>query len=346
MLLGLLVSCAAPDRQRQLGGGGFIFFCMENTAGAVHLGYWWLWWLIAINLCWKPRRFNGSGGNGARRIGHARRRCNAARGLPIALAQTFIVCCIHIMKLTAVLKRLPTPTQADALHRTLTRANAACDAISRTAWETRTWRQFAIHRLCYTDTRETFGLAAQLVVRCIAKVADAYNLDRKVQRTFAPLGAVAYDARILRYTPGESSVSIWTLDGRQAMGFVCGPRQRQLLATQRHRQTKPFNPSRICLHVLWLRWPCGRDRCREHSGARQGRSQSAIRLGCGGAVAPGTSCGASAPAVVDSMHRWQRVQPRRVVLVRGTRTDYAPRSRVQKETSTPRMRARSGERAL
>jgi len=70
-------------------------------------------------------------------------------------------------------------------------------------------------------------------VRCIAKVADAYKLDRKVQRSFAPLGAVAYDDRILSYNLKGSGVSIWTLDGRQAIPFVCGERQRELLATQR-----------------------------------------------------------------------------------------------------------------
>jgi IS605 OrfB family transposase len=70
-------------------------------------------------------------------------------------------------------------------------------------------------------------------VRCIAKVADAYKLDRKTQRTFQPHGAVPYDDRILSYNLKGSEISIWTLDGRQAIPFVCGERQRELLATQR-----------------------------------------------------------------------------------------------------------------
>ena len=137
------------------------------------------------------------------------------------------------MRLTAAIQLLPSPQQADALRRTLETANAACDYISQLAWLTNTFRQFAIHKLTYQDARETFGLAAQLVVRCIAKVADAYKLDRKSQRTFQPLGAVPYDGRILSYNHKGSEVSIWTLDGRQAIPFVCGQRQRQLLATQR-----------------------------------------------------------------------------------------------------------------
>jgi predicted transposase len=83
------------------------------------------------------------------------------------------------MKLSVQLKLLPTLEQAEALRRTLETANAACDYISQVAWETKTFRQFPIHRLTYAAVRETFGLAAQLAVRCIARVADAYKLDKE-----------------------------------------------------------------------------------------------------------------------------------------------------------------------
>jgi putative transposase len=152
--------------------------------------------------------------------------------MPI-LAQTFKVWYNHNMRLMIQLKLLPTPEQANALHRTLETANAACDYISSVAWETKTFRQFPIHRLTYHAVRETFGLAAQLAVRCIAKVADAYKLDKKTQRSFAPLGAVPLDDRILAYTHQNTAVSIWTFDGRQAIPFVCGDRQKALLASRR-----------------------------------------------------------------------------------------------------------------
>ena len=131
------------------------------------------------------------------------------------------------MRLTIQLKLQPTPEQAEALKRTLETANAACNQISHVAWHTRTFRQFSIHKLTYYDVKDAFGLSAQLTVRCIAKVAHAYKRDRNTQRTFKPLGAVAFDDRILSYT--QSSISIWTLDGRQTIPFVCGPRQRELL---------------------------------------------------------------------------------------------------------------------
>lgn len=137
------------------------------------------------------------------------------------------------MKLIAQIKLLPTPEQTDALRRTLEAANAACNIISRTAWEAKTFRQFALHKLVYYNTRENFGLSAQVTVRCIAKVANAYKLDKRTRRTFSLLGAIAYDRNILTFNLAASTISIWTLDGRQTIPFVCGERQRALLATQK-----------------------------------------------------------------------------------------------------------------
>jgi putative transposase len=142
------------------------------------------------------------------------------------------------MRLTIQLKLLPTPGQADALRRTLETANAACDYISQVAWDARTFGQFPIHRLTYGVIRETFGMAAQLTVRCIAKVSDAYKLDKKRQRAFASLGAVAFDERILAYK--SASVSIWTMNGRQAIPFVCGEHQRALLPFRRGESDLAF----------------------------------------------------------------------------------------------------------
>lgn len=134
------------------------------------------------------------------------------------------------MRLTIQLKLQPTPDQAALLGQTLERANAACNAISDVAWNANEFRQFGIHKLTYYDTKEAFDLSAQLVVRCIAKVADAYRLDRKTKRTFTSSGAVAFDDRILSYK--ADTVSIWTVQGRQTLSFVCGERARALLASR------------------------------------------------------------------------------------------------------------------
>lgn len=134
------------------------------------------------------------------------------------------------MKLTATVKLQPTDGQASLLGETLVAANVACNRISDLAWETQTFGQYKLHHAVYHDLRTTTGLTAQMVVRCIAKVADAYKLDKRTKRTFRPTGAIAYDDRILRWT--DTAVSIWTAGGRQTIPFVCGDHARALLVTR------------------------------------------------------------------------------------------------------------------
>jgi putative transposase len=133
------------------------------------------------------------------------------------------------MKLVANLKLTPTETQADALLATLTTANRACNWLSGQAWESKTFGQFALHKLAYEHCREQFGLAAQMAVRCIAKVADAYKLDCKTRRRFKRYAAQPYDDRIFRLC-SNTHLSIWTVHGRLTIPYQCGERQRALLA--------------------------------------------------------------------------------------------------------------------
>ncbi len=132
------------------------------------------------------------------------------------------------MKLIADIKLKPTEAQADSLKRTLETANAAANFLSDIAWGTQTFRQFDLHHAGYYAARERFGLAAQMVIRVIAKVADGYKLDKKTKRTFRPLGSIALDKKILAYKTANT-VSIWTVDGRQTIPFVGGERQLALL---------------------------------------------------------------------------------------------------------------------
>ena len=134
------------------------------------------------------------------------------------------------MKLVAQIKLLATPEQVEALQQTLEMANAACNRISERAWESQTFRQYDLHKLVYQEMRQAFPLSAQVVVRQIAKVADAYKVDRERKRIFKPHGSIAYDARILSWcTDGEQTVSIWTIAGRLRIPFACGARQLGLL---------------------------------------------------------------------------------------------------------------------
>ncbi|RIH85132.1 hypothetical protein Mterra_01787 [Calidithermus terrae] len=136
------------------------------------------------------------------------------------------------MKLTAKVKLLPTPEQRAWLLDTMRRFNAACDHISGVAWETRTFKQIPLHHRVYHAVKDRFGLSAQMVVRANARVVDAYKLDKQTKRTFRELGAITYDDRILSWNLVASTVSVWTVEGRQTLPFVCGEYQRRLLATR------------------------------------------------------------------------------------------------------------------
>ena len=137
------------------------------------------------------------------------------------------------MKLTAQIKLLPTPEQAQALLKTLEVANSACNDISNRAWDFNVFSQFPLHKMIYREIRDTFQLSAQVVVRCISNVADAYKSDHKAKHIFKQHGAIAFDNRILSFSLERKEVSIWTIDGRQHIPFSAGKRQLELLSGQR-----------------------------------------------------------------------------------------------------------------
>ena len=124
------------------------------------------------------------------------------------------------MKLTLKIKLLPTAEQADLLLETIRETNTVCNAISDVAWSKRIFNNFKLHHEIYHVYKSTFKLSSQMLVRSVAKVADAYKLDKKTKRIFRPLGSIAYDSRIMTYKP-DNIVSLWCIGGRQKINFVC-----------------------------------------------------------------------------------------------------------------------------
>lgn len=137
------------------------------------------------------------------------------------------------MKLTAKIRLLPTSIQAEQLLATLVRANAACNAISEYAFTNTVFKSFTLHKALYHSIKSDFDLSAQVVVRCLGKVGDAYKLDKAVQRRFRPTGAIAYDTRILSYSQAKKQVSIWTTGGRELIHYVGGMHNEGLLVYQK-----------------------------------------------------------------------------------------------------------------
>ena len=138
------------------------------------------------------------------------------------------------MKLISQVQLRPDKEQVLALHNTIQEANRVCDRLSAIAFETKVFGQYDLHKAIYHSARHDFpSLSSQMIVRCIAKVADAYQIDHEVQRKFKPLGSISFDARILSWKSKEDAVSIWTVNGRQKISFACGDRQRELLQLPR-----------------------------------------------------------------------------------------------------------------
>lgn len=124
------------------------------------------------------------------------------------------------MKLTLKIKLLPTDQQANLLLDTMKEANAVCNAISDVAWQEKIFNNFKLHHRTYHSYKSMFQLSSQMLIRQIAKVADAYKLDKKTKRSFKPLGSIAYDSRIMTYKT-DNVVSLWCIGGRQKISFVC-----------------------------------------------------------------------------------------------------------------------------
>jgi putative transposase len=155
------------------------------------------------------------------------------------------------VKLTVQLKLLPTPDQSEALRSTLTLANSAANRLSQLGWEAKELRQFPLHKRFYRQIRDEFPeLSSQVVIRLNAKVADAYKLDHKCQRTFRPLGSISYDARILAFQVPASTVSIWAMGGRlKALPFVCSESTRKLLELPKGEADLIFRNKKWFLNV-------------------------------------------------------------------------------------------------
>jgi IS605 OrfB family transposase len=152
------------------------------------------------------------------------------------------------VKLIAQIKLLPTPEQRTSLLRTMERFNEACAWLAGEAFSAQMAGQFDLHHAHYVTLRERFGLSAQMAVRAISKVSEAYKRDRSRRPTFRPRGAVPYDQRVLSFKAADR-VSILTLDGRVLVPFVAGEYHRARLEGARGQSDLILRRGRWYLYV-------------------------------------------------------------------------------------------------
>jgi putative transposase len=130
------------------------------------------------------------------------------------------------MKLTLQLQLLPTLDQKSDLLVTMGRFNEAASYAAKVGFAAKVFGQVTLHRLCYREIRQRFGLSSQMAVRAIAKAVECFQRDKAKCPVFKGFSAICYDQRVLSFK-GLTEVSLWALSGRLRMPFVCGAYQRE-----------------------------------------------------------------------------------------------------------------------
>lgn len=138
------------------------------------------------------------------------------------------------MLCTTKIKLLTTVEQHSNLLETIKQFNAACNFISKTAFDTKTFGKINLQKAIYYKVREKFKLSAQMVVRAIGKVATSYKVDKKSLHVFKETGAMVYDERILSFK-GINTASILTLDGRILVPMLISEYHKGVLQGKRVR---------------------------------------------------------------------------------------------------------------
>lgn len=128
------------------------------------------------------------------------------------------------MHQTLMVKLDPSKEQHIVLVKTMNKFNEACNYIANVAFEKKCANKINLQKIVYYDVREQFGLSAQMTIRAIAKVVEAYKRDKSIQPSFRHDGAVVYDQRILSWR-GLEAVSILTIEGREIIPIRIGEYQ-------------------------------------------------------------------------------------------------------------------------
>lgn len=121
--------------------------------------------------------------------------------------------------------RLETREEKFTLLETMERFNLACNyAASKGAYTSK----YELQKVVYRELREKYGLGAQMSIRVISKVVEAYKRDVSKVPEFRQRGSIQYDQRNLSWK-GLDRVSISTIKGRMILKTRIGDYQKQHL---------------------------------------------------------------------------------------------------------------------
>ena len=101
------------------------------------------------------------------------------------------------VKLTLQTQLLPDGDQAKKLSATMRAFNAAADWLAGEAFRLKTDNKVELQQLYYRQLRDDFGISAQMAIRCIAQVCEAYSRDKSILPRFRKYASVPYDQRLM-----------------------------------------------------------------------------------------------------------------------------------------------------
>jgi putative transposase len=136
------------------------------------------------------------------------------------------------MKLTLQTQLLPERDHAAKLKATVERFNEAATWLADRAFESQVSNKVVLQRMHYRELRDRFGLSAQMAVRCIAQVCEAFRRDKTVRPKFRPHAAMPFDQRMMSFK-GPDRVSLLTLEGRAVVPVVMGKYQSERFTNAR-----------------------------------------------------------------------------------------------------------------
>jgi len=124
--------------------------------------------------------------------------------------------------------------QATILLETLQRFADACNDILQVSQENHTTNKVKLQHLCYQEIKKKYALQANLVIRAIARVAEATKKKCKQSkpRKFKPT-SMSLDQRTFSFNEKRWEVSISTVAGRLKLPLAIGNFQKGLLTGQK-----------------------------------------------------------------------------------------------------------------
>ncbi|MBA3824613.1 MAG: IS200/IS605 family element transposase accessory protein TnpB [Ktedonobacterales bacterium] len=129
--------------------------------------------------------------------------------------------------------KLDLATHDPVLTATMKAFNSAAAWIARVCWDEGITNTNTAHHRVYGETRERFGLAAQLAVNARAKAVEAVKSVKAKKRetcpVFGPRGSVRMDNHHSYSFKPLDHVSLLTMEGRITCRMILGARQHAML---------------------------------------------------------------------------------------------------------------------